>query len=104
MRGSPFRVPRGTLPPSEGEMSGRAQGTTTAPAPSKRRNLLANGRLIGAAVLAVVLLVFVLQNRRSVSVHFLFWSLHTGLGWMLLLAAVLGLLIGFGLQRLRRFL
>ena len=61
-------------------------------------------RLIGAAVLAAVLIAFVVQNGRTVRVRFLLFEFDTRLAFALIVAGVLGLLLGFLLPRVRRFL
>ncbi|MBI2761204.1 MAG: LapA family protein [Chloroflexi bacterium] len=70
------------------------------PGPS-RRTL---ARLIGGAVVVLLFLVFVLQNRGSTRIHFLFWEGTFGLAWALIIAGVLGIIIGLVVPRLRRFL
>ena len=55
---------------------------------------------IGAIVL--VLLIFVGQNAQKVEVHFLFAEAHMPLIFALLIAIVLGMLIGWLVPRVRR--
>jgi uncharacterized integral membrane protein len=52
---------------------------------SGRRGL--NGGLIGAGVLAVLLVIFVFQNTDDVPVTFYFWT-FTGPLWLVLLATI----------------
>jgi uncharacterized integral membrane protein len=54
--------------------------------------------------IAVIVLaaIFIFQNTQEVEVKFFFWTTTTGLLIALLLAAVLGFLIGLALPRLRR--
>jgi uncharacterized integral membrane protein len=47
----------------------------------------------GAALLGVALIVFLVQNTRTVEVQFLGLSGHTSLGLLLLIAAVAGVLL-----------
>lgn len=74
--------------------------TPDGPGPS-RRTL---ARLIGGAVVVVLFVVFVLQNRGSARIHFLFWDGTTRLAWALIIAGILGVIIGLVIPRLRRFL
>lgn len=46
-----------------------------------------NGSLIGAGVLAALLLIFVFQNTHDVEVTFFFWT-FTGPLWLVLLASI----------------
>ncbi len=52
-------------------------------------------------VLAVLVLVFILQNTKNVRVDLLFWNVSTGLWLMLLVVFVIGLGLGWLLARLR---
>jgi uncharacterized integral membrane protein len=56
--------------------------------------------VIGAIV--VLLLIFVGQNAQKVEVHFFFASANMPLIFALLIAAVLGVLVGWLVPRLRR--
>lgn len=47
-----------------------------------------------ASLLAVVVIVFGIQNAKSVGVRFLFWAFEGSLGLLLLLAFLLGLVTG----------
>lgn len=49
--------------------------------------------LVTGAVLLLLLIVFIAQNARRASIHFLGWSGHLPLGLALLLAAALGILL-----------
>jgi uncharacterized integral membrane protein len=49
--------------------------------------------LITAAVVLVLLIIFIAQNTSRASIHFLGWSGHLSLGLLMLIAAVCGLLI-----------
>ncbi len=61
-------------------------------------------RLAGIAVLVAAFVIFVVQNGRAVPVRFLIWDVNTHLAWALIVAGVLGFLIGLALPRLRRLL
>jgi uncharacterized integral membrane protein len=56
--------------------------------------------LIGIVV--VLLLILIFQNSQKVEVHFFFADTHTPLIFALLIAAVLGALVGWLLPHLRR--
>jgi lipopolysaccharide assembly protein A len=55
-----------------------------------------------AVVAIVVLVIFVLQNSQKVEVDFLFTTTETPLIFALLIAGVLGALIGWAVPRIRR--
>jgi uncharacterized integral membrane protein len=50
-------------------------------------------RFVGAAVILVYLIAFIVENSQSVEVHFVFWTAHVSLIWALLIAAVLGVVL-----------
>ncbi len=52
-------------------------------------------------VLAVLVLIFIIQNTKSVRVDLLFWNVQTGLWLMLLVVFLVGLGLGWLLARLR---
>jgi uncharacterized integral membrane protein len=56
--------------------------------------------LIGIVV--VLLLILIFQNSQKVEVHFFFADTHTPLIFALLIAAILGALVGWLLPHLRR--
>ena len=56
--------------------------------------------LIG--IVAALLLILVIQNSQKVEVHFFFADTHTPLIFALLIAAILGALVGWLLPHLRR--
>ena len=58
-----------------------------------------NPRVVGGAVVAVLFLVFVLQNARSVEVSFLFWNFSMRLIVLMVLCA----LAGVGIWELVRY-
>lgn len=71
---------------------GRAPGQTPPPAKQKRdpREI---ARLVGLAIVAALLITFIVENSGTVTVHFVFFSAHVSLIWALILAAVLGALV-----------
>jgi uncharacterized integral membrane protein len=50
-------------------------------------------RLVGAAIILVYLIAFIVENSQTVEVHFVFWTAHVSLIWALLIAAVLGVVL-----------
>jgi uncharacterized integral membrane protein len=61
-------------------------------------------RLVGAGVALVAFLVFVFQNGDTVPIRFFFWEANTRLAWALILAGILGVVIGLIVPRVRRLL
>ena len=66
-----------------------------------------SGRRLGAGAIAslsglAVLLIFVIQNREDLKVHFLAWSFIWPLWLYTIVIAVFGALVWFGLGVLRR--
>ena len=59
------------------------------------------GALIVAGVAALWIVLFLLLNRQSVTVHFVFFSTRVALFWALALAAAAGILMGLGLAHRR---
>ena len=59
-------------------------------------------RLIALVLLVAYAIAFVLENRRSVSVHFVFASAKVSLIWFVLLALALGVAGGILLAQLER--
>lgn len=58
---------------------------------------------LGAALISLLLLVlFVLENARTVPVRFLVFEVDTWLAWALIVAAVLGFLVGLAWPWFRR--
>lgn len=57
-----------------------------------------NPRIIVAIVLAALAVVFIVQNTHDVAIKFLFWEFTFGMWFALLIALVLGLLLGWGLH------
>jgi uncharacterized integral membrane protein len=66
-----------------------------------------SGRRLGGGAIAslsglAVLLIFVIQNRKDVKVHFLFWGFIWPLWLYTIVIALFGALVWFGLGVMRR--
>jgi lipopolysaccharide assembly protein A len=87
----------GTLPPPSPNGSGPPAPTPTpvALAPRRMRTKISSMRtgLIAGAVVLIVMLIFIIENSRAVSVSFLGAHLHVSLAVALLLAAIAGALV-----------
>ena len=59
-------------------------------------------RLIALVLLAAYAIAFVLENRKSVSMHFVFATARVSLVWLILLSLVVGFLVGILLSQLER--
>jgi uncharacterized integral membrane protein len=59
-------------------------------------------RLIALVLLAAYVIAFVLENRRSVPLHFVFATANVSLVWLILLSLALGLIGGILLAQLER--
>jgi len=59
-------------------------------------------RLLAIILLAAYAIAFVLENRRSVSLHFVFATATVSLVWLVLLALVVGFVVGVLLSQLER--
>ena len=59
-------------------------------------------RLIAIVLLAAYAVAFVLENRKSVSLHFVFVTATVSLVWLVLLGLVVGFLVGILLSQLER--
>jgi len=77
----------------------RPVGTATDAAAQRRR---LSGGAIASLSGAGVLLVFMIQNTEDVTVDFLFWSFTWPLWLLILVAALIGAFVWFGLGVLRR--
>jgi uncharacterized integral membrane protein len=60
------------------------------------------GRLILLGLVVAYVIAFVLENRKSVSLHFVFATASVSLIWLILLSLALGLLVGILLAQLER--
>jgi uncharacterized integral membrane protein len=59
-------------------------------------------RLLAVILLAAYAIAFVIENRKSVSVHFVLTSAHVSLVWLVLLALAVGFVFGVLLSQLER--
>jgi uncharacterized integral membrane protein len=80
MQGAAASPPPGTVP-----------GAT--PPPKDKRDVGEIVRLIGLAIVAGLLIAFIVENSGTVTVHFVFFTAHVSLIWALIVAAVLGALL-----------
>lgn len=80
------------------------QPAPNTPQPAPRRKM--PPELIGAAVLAVILVIFIVQNDEDVEVSWVVFSRRASLWTVILVSALLGYLLGqlveFSLKRRRR--
>ena len=60
------------------------------------------GRLIVLAVLIAYVIAFVLENRKSIDLHFVFATASVSLVWLILLSLAIGLAAGIVLTQLDR--
>jgi uncharacterized integral membrane protein len=60
------------------------------------------GRLILLGLVVAYVIAFVLENRKSVHLHFVFATASVSLIWLILLSLALGLLVGILLAQLER--
>ena len=67
--------------------------------PPTRENQM---RLIGALVIAAVLIIFAVQNRNDVRVSFLFFHRDARVIYLIIVSALLGMLLAYLLGRRRR--
>jgi uncharacterized integral membrane protein len=68
---------------------------------SRARLPTSTGGMIVAAVAALWVLLFLILNRQSVTIHFVFFSTRVALFWALALATGAGILIGLLVARRR---
>ena len=59
-------------------------------------------RLILLVLLAAYAIAFVLENRKSVNVHFVFVTASVSLVWLILLSLAVGFVVGILLSQLER--
>ena len=59
-------------------------------------------RLIALILLAAYAIAFVLENRRSVPLHFVFATANVSLVWLILLGLTVGFVVGILLSQLER--
>lgn len=71
----------------------------TARRPLSRGGIRWTPRIIATLVLALLLLLFALQNLQHVDVSLVFWEVEMRLVWALLLFALIGLVLGLVMPR-----
>jgi len=59
-------------------------------------------RLVALVLLAAYAIAFVLENRKSVKLHFVLVTASVSLVWLILLSLVVGFLVGILLSQLER--
>jgi uncharacterized integral membrane protein len=59
-------------------------------------------RLIALVLLAAYAVAFVLENRKSVPLHFVFATANVSLVWLILLSLAVGFVVGILLSQLER--
>lgn len=83
----------GTEPSATSHQSSSAASQTEPAAPPTTKTGIAFGALIAGAIVLILLLVFILENTKSVQISFFGASGHLPLGVALLLAAIGGALL-----------
>jgi uncharacterized integral membrane protein len=84
-----------------GVVTYQSLGDTTTTNASERRLRLSGGAIASLSGVGA-LLVFMIQNTEDVTVDFLFWSFTWPLWLLILVAAIVGAFVWFGLGVLRR--
>jgi uncharacterized integral membrane protein len=56
----------------------------------------------GLALIVAYLVAFIAENNKSVTVHFVFYTTHTSVIWLILLSLAIGLVGGLLLSQLER--
>jgi uncharacterized integral membrane protein len=59
-------------------------------------------RLVAIILLAAYAIAFVLENRKAVSLHFVFATANVSLVWLILLSLAVGFVVGILLSQLER--
>lgn len=72
------------------------------PQPTENHKRRFYAQLIALALLVAYAVAFILENSRSISVHFVFGTAHASVVWVILLSLAVGLLGGLLLPRLER--
>lgn len=75
---------------------------TTSPTGGAASGARLGGGVIASLVGAALLVVFMVQNRQGITVHFLFWNVTWPLWLLILVAALLGAVVWIGVGVLRR--
>jgi len=58
--------------------------------------------VVGLVLIGAYIVAFVAQNNKKVTVHFVLWTAHTSVIWVILLTLVFGLVAGLLLSQLVR--
>ena len=58
--------------------------------------------VVGLVLMAAYVVAFVAENNKKVTVHFVLWTAHTSVIWVVLLTLVIGLVGGLLLSQLVR--
>ncbi len=58
--------------------------------------------VVALVLIAAYIVAFIAENNKKVTVHFVFWSAHTSVIWVVLLTLVIGLVGGLLLSQLVR--
>jgi uncharacterized integral membrane protein len=58
--------------------------------------------VIGLILIAAYVIAFIAENTKSVGVHFVFFTAHTSVIWLILLSLLIGILGGLLLSQLYR--
>jgi uncharacterized integral membrane protein len=94
----PLAAPAGAAPASGGPLTGTSAGTP-APGFDERGHVRSTKvssvwiGLIATALFVILLVIFIAQNSRQVSIHFFGWNGRFSLALAILLAAVAGMLL-----------
>jgi len=78
------------------------EGSRPQPPVPRRQEHRTNWRMWLIAIAVLLLLILIIQNSQKVEIHFFFADTHTPLFFALLVAALLGALVGWLLPRFRR--
>jgi uncharacterized integral membrane protein len=60
------------------------------------------GKLIALVLIGIYLIAFVLENRKHVSIHFVFFTATVSLIWLIVIGLVIGAVVGALLPQLQR--
>ena len=58
--------------------------------------------VLGLALIAAYVVAFIAENNKSVRVHFVFYTAHTSVIWLILLSLAIGLVGGVLISQLER--
>ena len=60
------------------------------------------GLLVGLAVIGAYIVAFIAENNKRVSIHFVLFTAHTSVIWLILLSVAIGIAGGILLSQLER--